>query len=768
MVYKCFGRASRCSGGPPGSCAPGRDPATVTCNDCLPGRMPLQDGSCGPCIATSFAVFGFVVLALVFGIALVYVVLALHADRATQPGHLFLGVVAVSQLVTLIQQLVVVSKLGIEWHAPVDEILKSLAIFGVDLDMIALPCVATVGPVLKYVLTVSVAPILAGIALALHLSAVAYKRYVWQGLKVRLDSIQLLRTLGSLVSLLFIGIFTALVAPFQCNSHPNGRKTIQQYASVFCNLRDAHLQMSVIGAVACLMPLCFLAVCIWIICVELPKRVLRADATYYRACSFLWLRFRPGGERFAIFMLVRNALMVLCPLLPSVSVKLAALNVLLYLSLIAMTLSQPWRVPASNVLDTLLHVGLLVVLYMASLFAGHGVDDASLVQATAISLFFMLMMPVAVAVVVLYGLGLHFVRRSRKPWHFFLSHHKRAAGSFARLLKIQLQQRKQRGAALNAFLDTDNLRDLTELFNFVQDSETFVILASPGILARKWCVGEIVTAKLHKVHTVIVRWPNFTDPTATMHENLSFAIPGVEALTAYSISLHDVSSTLRWIKTLESFSFPHSLDAESIGKICDALTGGVLPSLSSLERKTARPDCVILVDPRNQEAVATAHVLLELLRLGKEVRLSPVVLKAGDRVPDYVAKALLVCSSGCFQSEALASWLIRLPTPKCAILPILAEPDFAVPTEPFENAAAGVAGAFTDSERAAYAQVLEVVFQEIASVLAPQSYSSTQEDLELRAKQIAFRLQSKGSSRRIDTGSVRSIPGEVSEGLFRI
>ena len=55
-----------------------------------------------------------------------------------------------------------------------------------------------------------------------------------------------------------------------------------------------------------------------------------------------------------------NALMVLCPLLPSVSVKLAALNVLLYLSLIAMTLSQPWRVPASNVLDTLLHVGLLV------------------------------------------------------------------------------------------------------------------------------------------------------------------------------------------------------------------------------------------------------------------------------------------------------------------------------------------------------------------------------------------------------------------------
>ena len=52
--------------------------------------------------------------------------------------------------------------------------------------------------------------------------------------------------------------------------------------------------------------------------------------------------------------------MVLCPLLPSVSVKLVVLNMLLYVSLIAVTVSQPWRVPASNVLDTVLHVGLLV------------------------------------------------------------------------------------------------------------------------------------------------------------------------------------------------------------------------------------------------------------------------------------------------------------------------------------------------------------------------------------------------------------------------
>ncbi|CAE6956863.1 RPS6, partial [Symbiodinium sp. CCMP2456] len=218
-----------------------------------------------------------------------------------------------------------------------------------------------------------------------------------------------------------------------------------------------------IGAAACLMPLCFLSLCFWIIFLKLPRWLRRADAVYFRACSFLWMRYRPGAERFSIFFLCRNALIVLCPLLPSLSIKLVVLNVLLYSSLIATTLSQPWRVPASNALDMLLHVGLLVVLYMASMFAGHEVGTTGLIMATMISLVFILVMVAAIVATMLYGLGLYILRQRRKPWRFFLSHHKRAAGSFARLLKIQLQQS---GYGFSVFLDTDNLRDLTELFGF--------------------------------------------------------------------------------------------------------------------------------------------------------------------------------------------------------------------------------------------------------------------------------------------------------------
>ncbi|CAL1154801.1 unnamed protein product [Cladocopium goreaui] len=48
---------------------------------------------------------------------------------------------------------------------------------------------------------------------------------------------------------------------------------------------------------------------------------------------------------------------------------------------------------------------------------------------------------------------------------------------------------------------------------------------------------------------------------------------------------------------------------------------------------------------------------------------------------------------------------------------------------------------------------VEAVFQEIAVVFSPQNYSSTQEDLDLRAKQVAW---------RINSGSLKSLYQKIS------
>ena len=82
----------------------------------------------------------------------------------------------------------------------------------------------------------------------------------------------------------------------------------------------------------------------------------------------------------------------------------------------------------------------------------------------------------------------------------FLCHHKEGSGSFARLLKMRLQPH----------LDSDNLLDLRVLFGVVGNStDTLVVLCSSDILSRTWCVGEMVTARLHGVDTFLVRLADF-------------------------------------------------------------------------------------------------------------------------------------------------------------------------------------------------------------------------------------------------------------------
>ncbi|CAE7027454.1 RPS6, partial [Symbiodinium sp. CCMP2456] len=173
----------------------------------------------------------------------------------------------------------------------------------------------------------------------------------------------------------------------------------------------------------------------------LPRRLLRADAAYFRACAFLWSRFRPGAELYSVLYLTRNAVIALVPLLPSMSAQIVAMNMILYSSVVVVSLIQPWRFIAGNALDVMLHVGLLVVLDMASTFAGAEADSGTSV---VMCLFFLLLMGLGVIGAMAYGVILHVARGRRKPWHFFLSHQKSTSGSLARLLKIQLLKRSSR------------------------------------------------------------------------------------------------------------------------------------------------------------------------------------------------------------------------------------------------------------------------------------------------------------------------------------
>merc|ERR1719293_349459 len=82
---------------------------------------------------------------------------------------------------------------------------------------------------------------------------------------------------------------------------------------------------------------------------------------------------------------------------------------------------------------------------------------------------------------------------SGKRFNYFVCHHKAAAGSFARLLKMELYRTK--AVTREVFIDTDNLVDLDGLFDVVaSETEVLILVASEGVFMRPWCIGELVTA----------------------------------------------------------------------------------------------------------------------------------------------------------------------------------------------------------------------------------------------------------------------------------
>eukprot|EP00913_Durusdinium_trenchii_P014588 g13687.t1 len=112
--------------------------------------------------------------------------------------------------------------------------------------------------------------------------------------------------MGSIFLILFIVLWSMLLAPFQCNQHPNGKMTMKRYKTVFCDGNGEHMEMFIMGGLASSMPVIFLALCIWAVVIELPKRVARSDTHFLITCSFLTKRFRPGMEMASIVLLLRR------------------------------------------------------------------------------------------------------------------------------------------------------------------------------------------------------------------------------------------------------------------------------------------------------------------------------------------------------------------------------------------------------------------------------------------------------------------------------
>merc|ERR1719440_976333 len=148
-----------------------------------------------------------------------------------------------------------------------------------------------------------------------------------------------------------------------------------------------------------------------------------------------------------------------------------------------------------------------------------------------------------------------YIRKTRKPFHFFLSHYKEEMGAFCRHVKTILSTAS--GIKGKVFVDSDDLTDLPMLFEYVaSQTDIFVMVYSQGFVYRPWCMGEIVVARKNNVRSVRVIFPGTTPPDKAFIDQYDSIVPGVEKLYEYAISLNDVQDALTWIGSTESIPMP--------------------------------------------------------------------------------------------------------------------------------------------------------------------------------------------------------------------
>ena len=362
-VYLC--EESFCPGGPPGTCAENRDAESVACTLCLGGHREQRDGSCQPCSDSDYMLLLLLAAGIVAGVAALYVSL-LQEEQAQQNRHVLVIVCGFSQFLAMLQMLAVIKRFDISWGEPFASFLIYSDILSLDFEMVSFTCV-TMGPVETFALRALTMPAMVVVASMVY-AAHKLTAFLLNGAAGanRVSARYLLRTVGSLFLMFFIILFSMLLAPFKCRAHPNGRFTVQGYGSVLCNGHGQHMQLFLIGGLACMMPLLFLSVCIWLVLVELPRRLTRSDTNFVRTCSFLIVRFRPGAEVFAVVLLIRNAVVVLCPIVSTNSTKLLMMSLVLYANQLLVALFRPWRFALCNFLDMVIVLGMLVILDMGS------------------------------------------------------------------------------------------------------------------------------------------------------------------------------------------------------------------------------------------------------------------------------------------------------------------------------------------------------------------------------------------------------------------
>lgn len=154
--------------------------------------------------------------------------------------------------------------------------------------------------------------------------------------------------------------------------------------------------------------------------------------------------------------------------------------------------------------------------------------------------------------------------RGTAETHFaFISHYKVEAGTEATLVRgllercVLAEHDENSEYASPIFVDSEDLTDLTTLRKHVEGSKNLVILLTPGLFSRPWCILEMVTAVRNDVRLVPVEVQKpgikYQYPDEDWYRGLRngevLDQASMELLAPFDITLDDCEKTIRKVFT---------------------------------------------------------------------------------------------------------------------------------------------------------------------------------------------------------------------------
>ena len=227
-----------------------------------------------------------------------------------------------------------------------------------------------------------------------------------------------------------------------------------------------------------------------------------------------------------------------------------------------------------------------------------------------------------------------------------------------------------------------------------------MVLCTREILLRPWCVGEMTTARLHNIDTVLIMFPDFQIPWNAFIEGYA-NVEGVESLAPFGISLELVQTTLWWLGTRPCIVLPRAISLAGVDAVVDKLVSRsqerhemttvafVRSTINSHEEEhedneetlvrhwrsgqtvshfVAEPSrslmraevpVVSIVDHSNQESVRTTLLVRELLKRFFPLTGAGHVLGPDEHLPASVTTVLVMSSNSCLQRPSFVRQLFQ-------------------------------------------------------------------------------------------------------------